>query len=319
MFLRRKRRNRRLDHDFVLEVKARPGQTDAGRWRLSLGIFAAALFALSLLFGVWRGGQWMMDRLIYSNSAFAIQQIEVRTDGALAPDQLRRWIQARPGDNLLALDMARVKRDLEMVPYIESASVERILPHTLKARVFEREPVAQALALEMNGSGALIQRVCQIDETGHVMAPLDPRWRSSPPLFPPDQLPILSGLNVSDLVSGRKLDSPAVQAALSFISQFNRSAMAALVDLQWIDVSRSDLLEVRTRQESEITFAPEGFEIQLRRWQQIFELYARSNKIVTSLDLSISNNIPLRWAEASGIPPALPKPVKTARNRRKNV
>ena len=140
MFFKRKSKNRRLEHDFALDVKLRSDKIKARRWRVSLSLLAGSILALSLLLGVWRGGQWMMDRLLYSNSAFAIRDVEISTDGAFLLDQLRRWTQARPGDNLLALDMARVKRDLEMVPYIESATVERILPHTLKVRVFEREP-----------------------------------------------------------------------------------------------------------------------------------------------------------------------------------
>ena len=42
----------------------------------------------------------------------------------------------KPGDNLLALDLAKVKRDLEMTPLIESASVERVFPHGLRILVF---------------------------------------------------------------------------------------------------------------------------------------------------------------------------------------
>ena len=319
MFFKSKPKNRRLDRDFVLDVKLRSTQIRAARWRLTLSILGIVLFGLSLLFGVWRGGQWMMDRLLYSNAAFAIRQIEIQTDGAIQMDQLRRWTQARPGENLLALDMAKVKRDLEMVPYIESASVERILPHTLKVRIFEREPVAQAFATEIRASGEFTNRVYQLDETGRVMLPLDPRLRSTPPLFPPDELPFLAGINPSDLVSGRKLDSAALQAALDFIVQFNRSSMAAFVDLQWVDVSSPGLLQVHTRQGSEITFVTEDYDTQIRRWQQIFNLYSHSNKLITSLDLSISNNIPLRWAEANGVPPPLPKPIKTSRTRRKNV
>jgi hypothetical protein len=92
--------------------------------------------------------------------------------------------------------------------------------------------------------------------------------------------------------------------------------MASRVDLQWIDVSAPGVLQIHTRQGSEVTIATTGFDVQLRRWTQIFDLYARSNKIVTYLDLSISNNIPLRWAEAGDVPPAMPRPPRVFRNRR---
>ena len=53
-------------------------------------------------------------------------KFDVQTDGVIAPDQLRRWARVKPGENLFALDLARVKRDLELVPLIESVSVERV-------------------------------------------------------------------------------------------------------------------------------------------------------------------------------------------------
>ena len=67
----------------------------------------------------------------------------MQTDGVISVDQLRRWAGVKPEENLLALDLARVKRDLEMVPLVQSVSVERILPRTLRIRITEREPIAQ--------------------------------------------------------------------------------------------------------------------------------------------------------------------------------
>jgi hypothetical protein len=45
----------------------------------------------------------------------------------------------------------------------------------------------------------------------------------------------------------------------------------------------------------------------------------RSRKAILSLDLSISNNIPALWLEASQVPPGNPKNVKTLRAKKKNV
>jgi cell division septal protein FtsQ len=67
-----------------------------------------------------------------------------QTDGAIAPEQLRRWAGIKLNQNLLALDIAKVKRDLEMIPRIQSASVDRLLPGTLMIQVVEREPLAQS-------------------------------------------------------------------------------------------------------------------------------------------------------------------------------
>jgi len=45
----------------------------------------------------------------------------------IAPEQLRRWTRVRIGANLIALDLASVKRNLELVSTIDSVSVERVL------------------------------------------------------------------------------------------------------------------------------------------------------------------------------------------------
>jgi hypothetical protein len=319
MFFTRKARNRRLKHNVVLDVKLNAEQTRAARWRFTIMSTGLAILLASILLGVWRGGQWMLDSLLYSNDAFAIQQIDVQTDGVIGAEHLRRWTMVRPGQNLLALDLDKVRRDMELVQYVDSASVERILPHTLRVRVFEREPLVQVMTTQVDPIGQVSQSIYQLDDSGSVMRPIDPRLRSSPPLIPPEQLPVLLGLNPADLVAGHHIETPSVHSALEFVSAFNHSAMAGMVDVQWIDISAPGLLIVHTRQGSDITFGLSDYPRQLKRWQKVFELYAGSNKNIASLDLSISNNLPLRWVEANAVPPAFPKPVKPPRSRRKNV
>ena len=128
----------RARRETALQPGARGAHAPGARWRWA-PVFGT-VFGLYLL---WRAGEWALDKLVYENEAFAIQHIDVQTDGVIAPDQLRRWAGVKPGDNLLALDLARVKRNLELVPLVQSVSVERILPRTLRIRVTEREPVAQ--------------------------------------------------------------------------------------------------------------------------------------------------------------------------------
>src|ERR1039458_8448565 len=143
MWPKRKPKNRRLGRQQVLDVKLRSSQVRAARTRftaISLGAVFAALFGLYL---VYRAGEWALNRLVYENKAFAIAEVEVQTDGVISVDQLRRWAGVKPAENLLALDLAQVKRDLELVPLVQSVSVERVLPHTLRIRIIEREPIAQ--------------------------------------------------------------------------------------------------------------------------------------------------------------------------------
>jgi cell division septal protein FtsQ len=319
MWLKRKFKNRRLGRAQVLDVKLRSSQVVAARTRLAaiaLGVSFGAVFGLYV---AWRLGQWTLNKLVYENKSFAIQNVEIETDGVIAIDQLRRWCAVKAGENLLALDLARVKHDLELAPMIQAVSVERVLPGTLKIRVTEREPVAQVNVVHTGAGGGVEFLVFQLDAEGFVIVPLDPRQRAVPLDRVDDQLPLLAGFNGNDLRPGRKIDSLQSQSALRLITAFDRSPVAGLTDLRSIDVSRRDTLVVTTSQGSEVTFGMEDFPGQLRRWQVTLEEALRRNQAIATLDLAVTNNTPLRLQEAGPPPPAQPKNAKPQRTRRRNV
>jgi cell division septal protein FtsQ len=319
MWPKRKQKNRRLNRVHVLDVKLRSDQVRKSRLRwgtIAFGILFGAVFGCYVL---WRAGDWVLNRMIYENRAFAIREIQVQTDGIISGDQLRRWANVKPGQNLLALDLARVKRDLERVPTIATVSLQRILPRTLCIRVTEREAVAQVnVPRTRPGGGSTEVVVYHLDAEGFVLLPVDPRQRSTPPAPAEDTLPILSGLNLAELQPGRRVNSPQIEAALSLISQFACSPMAGLVDLRNIDVTGPDVLVVTTAQHSEVTFGFEDMERQLGRWREIHDLGLRLKRNVATIDLAVSNNVPVRWLEAN-VAPVPAKSPKTLRPKKKNV
>lgn len=319
MWFRRKQKNRRSGRRNVLDVKLRSDQVRKSRLRLgalAFGVLFGTGFGLYLL---WRIGEWALNRLVYENRAFAIQQIDVRTDGVIAPDQLQRWMGVRAGQNLFALDLARVKRDLEMVPLVGSVSIERVLPRTLRVRVTEREAVAQVNVPRVDPQGGVRVSVFHLDPDGYVLLPLDPRQRTTPLAEAEGTLPVLAGVSFHELQPGRRLASPPVQAALRLIMEFEQSPMAGLVDLQRIDVGAPEVLAVRTGQGSEITFGYQNVPRQLRRWREIHDLGQRMSKSIASLDLAVTNSIPARWLEAGVAPDPPPKLRPNPRPRKKNV
>jgi len=319
MWFKRRPKNRRLGRDQVLDVKLRSSQVRAKRTRLfalSMGGIFAVVFGLYLAYRV--GGK-ALDKLVYENKAFALQELDVQTDGVISTDQLRRWAGVRLEENLLALDLARVKRDLELVPLVQSASVELILPHTLRVHVSEREPIAQINLPRPRPNTNVELAVCQVAAAGWVMLPLDPRQRATPLSQPADQLPVLSGIDASFVQPGRRIEAPQVQAALQLVLAFEQSPMAGLVELKRIDVSSPDALVVTTGQGSEVTFGLSDIDQQLRRWHDIFDMGQKLSKAIATLDLAVTNNIPARWLEASAVPTSAPKPVKPSRNRKKHV
>ena len=319
MWFKRKPKNRRLGREQVLDVKLRSSQVRAGRTRMGAVVLGAVFATVFGLYLVYRTADWGLNRLVYENKAFAIQEIDVQTDGVISLDELRRWTGVKPGANLLALDLARVKRDLELVPLVQSISVERILPRTLRIRVTEREPIAQINVPRPRRGGGVELAVYQLDADGYVMVPLDPRQRATLLNQPGDALPAIGGVNSSELQPGRRIGAPQVQAALRLLIAFEQSPMAGLVDLRRVDVSSPEVLVVTTGQGSEVTFGLADLDQQLRRWRDIFDLGQTMSKAIGTLDLAVTNNIPARWLEASAVPPAAPKSAKPLRLRKKHV
>ncbi len=318
MWFSNKTKNRRGQRHGVLDVKLRSDQVRAGRVRVVsvlLAIFGGGALAFLLL---WRGGQLVLDRFIYQNPSFAVQAIEVETDGVIAPEQLRKWSGVKSGDNLFALDLLRVKRDLEMVPLIRSAAVQRVLPNTLRLSIGEREPVAQVVTLRPRAGGGFEKVAYHLDETGRVMQPLDRRLTTEPDGQANDWLPLITGVNGAELMSGRGLETPQALAALRLVAAFDHSPMMGLADIQRVDVSAPEVLQVRTGQGAEVVFGVADLDRQLRRWRLVHDLGLRNGRVLSALDLSISNNLPARWAEARPVPPASIKP-KTSRYKKKNV
>ena len=95
--------------------------------------------------------------------------------------------------------------------------------------------------------------------------------------------------------------------------------MVGLVDLRQIDVSASEVLVVTTGQGSEVTFALNDLDRQLRRWREIYERLPEVKTNRVALDLAVSKNIPLRLLGASALPAPVPKLPKPPRSKKRNV
>jgi len=313
-------RNRRFQRDHVLDVKVATRPARRARWRLVVTALAASVATLAGLFFFWRAGQWTLDQLLFENDDFAIRNIEAQTDGVIPVEQLRKWSRVKVGDNLLALDLARVKRDLELVPLVKEAAVERILPQTLKLRVTEREPFARVNAFRPRPNDGGYEMVSfYIDDDGFVMPPVGAWLPSSPTPPPNDSFPVLVGVESTELRQGKRVTAPQIFAALRLITNFDESPMFGVDALARIDLSAPEILQVITRQGSKVTLATDHLEDQLRRWRLICDYGATLGKGIDTLDLSVSNNLPVCWqkAEAASAPPA--KIIKTPRYRKKHV
>ncbi|MGC2524330.1 MAG: FtsQ-type POTRA domain-containing protein, partial [Stellaceae bacterium] len=84
------------------------------------------------------------QRLIEASAALGFRVADIRVEGRATTDRetILAALGARPGTPILAVDPERAKQQLESLPWVRSALIERRLPDTIYVRLVEREPMA---------------------------------------------------------------------------------------------------------------------------------------------------------------------------------
>jgi cell division protein FtsQ len=130
--------------------------------------------AMSLIggLGFWLGNAGLAahvtgtltDRTLALSGHLGFAVREVYADGRVrtAPEALRAQLGISVGQPILAVDPVATRARLEQLPWVERASVERLLPDRIEVRLIERQP----LALWQRAD-----RFALIDRGGEVIAP----------------------------------------------------------------------------------------------------------------------------------------------------
>jgi cell division septal protein FtsQ len=201
---------------------------------------------------------------------------------------------------------------------VKAAMVERVLPHTVRIRVTEREPVAQFVHTQPRPNNQYEKGTLLLDADAQIMWPLDAQQRSVPAQTN-EHLPLFIGIQPGEVHNGRPVESPQVSAALQFLAALEKSPLAGTVEIKDVDLSVPNLLQVTTSQGAEAIIGFTDMPAQLLRWKAVQDHGAKIGKVVSWIDLSVANNVPARWLEASLAPPPPIKTTKPSRNRKKNV
>ena len=128
-------------------------------------MLAGAVYGAALLSRLPAGQSLLHSasgRLLDASAALGLRVADIRVEGRATTDRetILDALGARPGTPILAIDPDRAKQQLESLPWVRSAVIERRLPDILYVRLVEREP----LALWQHGG-----RIELIDRTGAVI------------------------------------------------------------------------------------------------------------------------------------------------------
>ncbi len=135
-------------------------------WRPAVyGASAAAALILVGGLGFWLGhsgvavqaGTELVDRAVALSGRLGLAVREVYADGRVrtAPEELRAQLGIEIGEPILAVDPDATRARLEQLPWVEQASVERLLPNRIEVHLIERKPLA---LWQTAGRFALIDR-----------------------------------------------------------------------------------------------------------------------------------------------------------------
>ena len=308
-----RRRNRRDDLDFLLAANT-GSRRASGRW------WTGPLLFLILAGVLYLGGGWVVrlarERWLHRIDRLALRHIEVVRDGLLSEDEIRLLAGVEIGRNALTVDPYRVRERLRRHPRIEDAQIRIDFPDTLRISVRERVPVARLMLPRLGSAETFLL----VDDLGSVFLPFNRGAVPADVIESEASLPTLLGVNAVGAVVGRPLSDPQVLAALRLLSTFDESPLVSLADIINVDVGTSPLLTLLTRGGSQITLAADReFGDQLWRWYSVHRHGLENGLMISSLDLSITNNPPLRWVEVSPATNSTPvlNPTRDTRPKRK--
>lgn len=169
-----------------------------------------AIAAVAAL-GVISGAGWAGYRWITTSPRFAITAITIAGTHHVAPDDLRAALPIRVGDNVFE-GLAGVTRAVRDTPWIASASVHRILPHTIAIEV--REHTAAAI-VELG-------ELYLADASGH------PFKRADLEAGEGEGLPIITGIGRAGYAANPEAAAATVQGAIAAWSGWQTEARPAI-------------------------------------------------------------------------------------------
>jgi len=160
---------------------------------------AARLAALTLLVGY---GGYRGVTLIAAASSLQIGHMVVRGHERLATGEVLALIEGLRGQNILTVDLDEWQQKLLASPWVESATIRRLLPSTVEITVHERRPM---------GIGRLATTLYLIDATGVIIDEYGPAYADI-------DLPIIDGLGATPASGGSIIDSARAELAARVIA-----------------------------------------------------------------------------------------------------
>jgi len=250
------------------------------------GLVLAMIVAVgaSLHFGI----ALVLDRVLYTNPHYELAKIEIEPSGHFSPRLIRQAAGLEPGQNLWTLNLRQITRDLEKLPYVSSAKVERHFPDKISILIHERVPVVKIVGLNIDIG---TRETFYLDRDDVV---LKPREDEAAPV-----LPEIVGLAPAqaELEPGMTLDQSSLRSAMEILDEIDHSQLHTSITIRTIDLSNPLSITMTTRQDMVITFRFDCIDQQLQRLLQIVEKPEFQQRQIRTVDLTPDSNVPVTFCQ----------------------
>jgi POTRA domain, FtsQ-type len=167
----------------------------AGRRRLGQLVWRLARW--TAVVGVTLGGFTWLGTTVLGSPMFQVQRLVVRGHARLSTGDVEALVAGIHGEHIMRVDFDRYRRRLMDSPWVESASMWRVLPSTIEVRIVERSPLAIA---------RVGQQLYLVDAHGVIIDEYGPQHRDF-------DLPIVDGLVVPANAGGPSVDPARLSLA----------------------------------------------------------------------------------------------------------
>lgn len=243
---------------------------------LVLLLVALAGAGWAALIGLNQIGLW----LFAENDRFIVRTLDIQSTGRLPASHIQEYGHLTEGMNLFAMNLDKIRKDLESVPLIKSAEVVRILPDTLSVRVTERTALARLGADDRKSHFA-------VDREGFVLGPSS----RSP------TLPAITGLREYGISPGSQVTNALMADALLLIETCDAMGMEQALRISTVDVGHEDYLDVRLASGTRAWLARTDLRIRLGQLATGLDEANALGKTIQFIDLTVDKNPPVQFSE----------------------
>jgi cell division septal protein FtsQ len=227
-----------------------------------------------------------LDHVLYNNPRYVLNKIEIEPRGHFSEHLIRQAAGLEPGQNLWALNLPQITRDLEKLPYVSSAKVERHFPDKITILIHERVPAVKIVGLNIDlgtRETFYLDRQCVV---------LKPREDEAVPL-----LPEIIGLTDAELSPGMHLEQTSLSRAMEILDAIDHSQLHTVIDIRTINLSDPLSITMVTRQDMTIAFRLDYIDQQLQRLVQIVNYPDFQQRQIRTVDLTPDSNVPVTFCQ----------------------